>query len=46
MLLIPNAINHALLYLFAILAGSLVTGTIYAIIKQPEAQPLAVGATS
>jgi PTS system fructose-specific IIC component len=42
-LLIPNAINHALLYLLAILAGSLVTGVIYAVIKQPEAQPLAVG---
>ena len=45
-LLIPNAINHALLYLVAILAGSLVTGVIYAVIKQAEAQPLAVGATS
>jgi len=45
-LLIPNAINHALLYLVAILAGSLVTGVIYAVIKRPEAQPLAVGATA
>ncbi|MFL9814571.1 PTS fructose-like transporter subunit IIB [Stutzerimonas sp. VN223-3] len=45
-LLIPNAINHALLYLLAILAGSLVTGVIYAVIKQPEAQPLAVGAAT
>ncbi len=35
-LLIPNAINHALLYLLAILAGSLVTGVIYAVIKRPE----------
>ncbi|PPV34248.1 fructose-specific PTS transporter subunit EIIC [Ectopseudomonas oleovorans] len=43
-LLIPNAINHALLYLFAIVAGSLVTGVLYALIKQSEAQPLAVGA--
>ncbi|MBG0843770.1 PTS transporter subunit EIIC [Pseudomonas chengduensis] len=43
-LLIPNAINHALLYLLAIVAGSLVTGVLYALIKQPEAQPLAVGA--
>lgn len=43
-LLIPNAINHALLYLLAILAGSLVTAVIYAVIKKPEAQPLAVGA--
>lgn len=45
-LLIPNAINHALLYLVAILAGSLVTGVIYAVIKRPETQPLAVGATA
>ena len=43
-LLIPNAINHALPYLFAIVAGSLVTGVLYALIKQSEAQPLAVGA--
>jgi len=43
-LLIPNAINHALLYLLAIVAGSLVTGVLYALIKQPEAQPMAVGA--
>jgi PTS system fructose-specific IIC component len=39
-LLIPNAINHALLYLVAILAGSLVTGGIYALIKQSEKQGL------
>ncbi len=43
-LLIPNAINHALLYLVAILAGSLVTGVIYAAIKRPEAQGLMVQA--
>lgn len=43
-LLIPNAINHALLYLLAIVAGSLLTGVVYALIKQPEAQPLAVEA--
>lgn len=43
-LLIPNAINHALLYLLAIVAGSLVTGVLYALIKQPEVQPQAVGA--
>jgi PTS system fructose-specific IIC component len=43
-LLIPNAINHALLYLLAILAGSLVTGVIYAVIKQPEPQGLMVQA--
>lgn len=35
-LLIPNAINHALLYLLAILAGSLLTGVIYALIKRSE----------
>ncbi|TRO36596.1 PTS fructose transporter subunit IIBC [Pseudomonas sp. ALS1131] len=43
-LLIPNAINHALLYLLAIVAGSLLTGVLYALIKQSEAQPLAIGA--
>ncbi|RYJ62305.1 PTS fructose-like transporter subunit IIB [Pseudomonas songnenensis] len=43
-LLIPNAINHALLYLVAILAGSLVTGVVYAVIKRPEAQGLMVQA--
>jgi PTS system fructose-specific IIC component len=43
-LLIPNAINHALLYLLAIVAGSLLTGVLYALIKQPEAQPMAVEA--
>lgn len=43
-LLIPNAINHALLYLLAILAGSLVTGLIYAVIKQSEPQGLMVQA--
>jgi PTS system fructose-specific IIC component len=35
-LLIPNAINHALLYLLAILAGSLVTAVVYAVIKKGE----------
>ncbi|MDH0748372.1 PTS fructose-like transporter subunit IIB [Pseudomonas sp. GD03842] len=35
-LLIPNAINHALLYLLAIVAGSLVTGVLYAVLKRPE----------
>jgi len=43
-LLIPNAINHALLYLVAILAGSLLTGVVYALIKQSETRPLSVGA--
>ncbi len=33
-LLIPNAINHAWLYLAAIAAGSIVTGVSYAIIKK------------
>ncbi|MCC8344106.1 PTS fructose-like transporter subunit IIB [Pseudomonas stutzeri] len=45
-LLIPNAINHALLYVVAILAGSLLTGVVYALIKRPETQPLAVGAAA
>ncbi|AIR89520.1 fructose-specific PTS transporter subunit EIIC [Pseudomonas cremoricolorata] len=35
-MLIPNAINHALLYLLAIVAGSLVTALIYALIKKGE----------
>ena len=39
-MLIPNAINHALLYLLAIVAGSLVTGVVYAIIKRPESVEL------
>nr|WP_288358705.1 PTS fructose-like transporter subunit IIB [uncultured Pseudomonas sp.] len=43
-LLIPNAINHALLYLLAILAGSVVTGVVYALIKRPEVEALAVAA--
>jgi PTS system fructose-specific IIC component len=40
-LLIPNAMNHALLYLLAIVAGSVVTGVVYALIKRPEAQEIA-----
>ncbi|QQE89717.1 PTS fructose-like transporter subunit IIB [Azotobacter chroococcum] len=36
-LLIPNAINHALAYLLAIVAGSLVTGVLYAVLKRGEA---------
>ncbi|OEC33634.1 PTS system, fructose-specific IIC component [Pseudomonas cuatrocienegasensis] len=45
-LLIPNAINHALLYLLAIVAGSLLTGVVYAVIKRPDVQPLTVGAAT
>jgi PTS system fructose-specific IIC component len=45
-LLIPNAINQALLYLLAIVAGSLLTGVVYAVIKRADAQPLAVGAAA
>ncbi|WP_336719508.1 fructose-specific PTS transporter subunit EIIC [Acinetobacter soli] len=41
-LLIPNAINHAWLYLIAIAAGSLVTGLSYALLKRREAAPLVV----
>lgn len=39
-LLIPNAINHALLYLLAIVAGALVTAVVYALIKKPEVEEL------
>lgn len=35
-MLIPNAINHALLYLLAIVIGSVVTGVVYAVLKRPE----------
>ncbi len=41
-LAIPNAINHALLYLLAIVAGSLVTALVYALLKRPEAVELAL----
>jgi PTS system fructose-specific IIC component len=41
-LLIPGAINNALMYLAAIAAGSVVTGVLYAIVKKkPEAVELA-----
>lgn len=44
-LLIPNAVNQALLYLLAIAAGSLVTGVGYALLKRGEmALPAASGA--
>jgi PTS system fructose-specific IIC component len=35
-MLIPNAINHALLYLLAIAAGAAVTAVVYAVIKKAE----------
>jgi fructose PTS system EIIBC or EIIC component len=41
-LVIPNAMNHALLYLLAIVAGSLLTGVVYALIKRAETIELAV----
>lgn len=41
-MLIPNAINHALLYLLAIVAGSLLTAVVYAVLKRPEAVELAL----
>lgn len=41
-LLIPNAINHALLYLLAILAGSLLTAVLYALLKRSDVAELAV----
>ncbi len=40
-LLIPEAVNHVLMYLFAIIAGTLVSGILYALIKKassPEAE--------
>ena len=43
-MLIPNAMNHALLYLLAIALGSLLTALVYAVIKRPEVQELAVEA--
>ncbi|NWL75345.1 PTS fructose transporter subunit IIBC [Pseudomonas taiwanensis] len=43
-LLIPNAINHALLYLLAIVAGSLLTGVLYALLKRDAAQELVLEA--
>jgi PTS system fructose-specific IIC component len=41
-MLIPNAINHALLYLLAIVAGSVLTGVAYALLKRPEAVEMEV----
>ena len=41
-LAIPNAINHALLYLLAIVAGSLLTAVVYAVVKRPEVVGLAI----
>lgn len=41
-LLIPNAINHALLYLLAIVAGSLLTGVLYAVLKKQDVVELQV----
>jgi PTS system fructose-specific IIC component len=44
-LLIPNAINHAALDPLAIVAGSLLTGVVYALIKRGEAVDLVVAGT-
>ncbi|WP_300727087.1 PTS fructose-like transporter subunit IIB [Pseudomonas sp.] len=41
-MLIPNAINHALLYLLAIVAGSLLTAVVYAVVKRPEPVDMAL----
>lgn len=38
-LLIPNAINHTMLYLLAIAAGSILTGVMYAVLKRNENAP-------
>lgn len=45
-MLIPNAINHALLYLLAIVAGSVVTGVLYAFLKRPEVVEMEVAPVS
>ncbi|WP_374439925.1 PTS fructose-like transporter subunit IIB [Pseudomonas panipatensis] len=45
-LLIPNAINHALAYLAAIAAGSLVTGVLYAMLKRGSAAPVPMALTT
>jgi PTS system fructose-specific IIC component len=44
-MVIPNTINHALLYLLAIVAGSLLTAIVYATVKRPEAVELALEPT-
>ncbi len=41
-MLIPNAINHALLYLLAIAAGSLLTAVVYAVLKRRDVAELAL----
>jgi PTS system fructose-specific IIC component len=41
-MVIPNTINHALLYLLAIVAGSLLTAVVYATVKRPESVELAL----
>lgn len=41
-MLIPNAINHAVLYLLAIVAGSLLTAVVYAVLKRGEGVELTV----
>ena len=45
-MLIPNAINHALLYLLAIVAGSALTAVVYAVIKRPEPVDMALETAS
>ena len=45
-LLIPNAINHAMLYLLSILAGSVLTAVIYAVIKRSEKVEMTVASAA
>ncbi|WP_110716091.1 PTS fructose-like transporter subunit IIB [Salinicola acroporae] len=45
-LLIPNAVNLALLYLLAIAAGSVITGVGYALLKRGEAETVPVAPAS
>lgn len=43
-LLIPHAINNVLAYLLAIVAGAVVTGVIYAIIRRPDLEAMPTNA--
>ncbi|MEC5341896.1 PTS fructose transporter subunit IIBC [Brenneria populi] len=43
-LLIPGAITPVLGYLFAIIAGSVVAGVLYALLKRPDEQPVKTAA--
>ncbi|NWB90795.1 PTS fructose-like transporter subunit IIB [Pseudomonas agarici] len=44
-MLIPNAINHTLAYLLAIIAGSVLTAVVYAVLKRSEGIELGIEPT-